>query len=125
MATTRDQQDRGDATSSVAMQISGHMTRVYKDLFGRGPKNVRTHFVGSDLILCTLTGTLTPAERAMVEMGEHQRLRDTRLYFQFAMEDTIRGGIEEIVGRRVVAFTSAMDTKADIDTEAFYLEPEG
>jgi hypothetical protein len=30
---------------------------------------------------------LTPAEKRMAELGEHQRLRDLRLYFQHASEE--------------------------------------
>jgi hypothetical protein len=59
----------------------------------------------------------------MVEMGEHQRLRDVRLFFQYASEDRFRGLIEEITGRKVRAFISGVDAEQDVATELFYLEP--
>jgi uncharacterized protein YbcI len=55
-------------------------------------------------------------------MGEHQRLRDTRMYFQHATEDEFRETIERLRGRRVRAFVSGIDTVADVSTEVFYLE---
>jgi hypothetical protein len=59
----------------------------------------------------------------MVALGEHQRLRDVRLFFQHASEEQFRGIIEEITGRTVRAFVSGMGTHQDVASEVFYLEP--
>jgi uncharacterized protein YbcI len=116
-------EEQKDPRVSVQLQISNEMVRLYKDLFGRGPTKARTHFAGPDAILCTLENTLTPAERTMADMGEHQRLRDVRMFFQYAREDDFRSVIERITGRKVRGFVSGMDTRADIATELFYLVP--
>jgi uncharacterized protein YbcI len=100
------------------------MVRLYKEQFGRGPTKAQTHFAGPDIVLTTLKDSLTPAERNLVAMGEHQRLRDTRMFFQYATEDEFRGIIERIVGRKVVAFISGIDTTTDVSVELFYLEPQ-
>ena len=97
------------------------MVRLYKSRFGRGPTRARAHFAGPDLIVCTLEDTLTPAEKRMVELGEHQRLRDLRLYFQHVSEDQFREIIERVLGRKVRAFISGIDTRKDVATELFYL----
>jgi uncharacterized protein YbcI len=57
-------------------------------------------------------------------MGEHQRLRDTRTFLQHAMEQEFVEPIERIIGRRVVAFVSGVDTSRDVSIEVFYFEPE-
>jgi uncharacterized protein YbcI len=75
------------------------------------------------VIVCTLWETFTPAERTLAEMGEHQRLRDVRLFFQYAREQDFRGSIEAITGRRVRAFISGTDTRQDVSAELFCLEP--
>jgi uncharacterized protein YbcI len=108
---------------SVTAQISTEMVRLYKDLFGRGPTSARANFAGADLVIVTLEDTLTPAERTMAELGEHQRLRDVRLFFQYAREQDFRDVIENATGRRVRAFISGMDTRADVACEVFYLHP--
>ncbi|MEA2440920.1 MAG: hypothetical protein QOH76_2344 [Thermoleophilaceae bacterium] len=113
------------AGQSVQLALSNEMVRLYKDLFGRGPTKARTHFAGPDAIVCTLENTLTPAERSMAQMGEHQRLRDVRLFFQHAREQDFREATERITGRKVRGFVSGMDTHEDIAAELFYLEPEG
>jgi uncharacterized protein YbcI len=112
------------AGQSVQLALSNEMVRLYKDLFGRGPTKARTNFAGPDLIICSLENTLTPAEKSMVEMGEHQRLRELRLYFQHAREKDFCGAVEQITGRTVRGFVSGMDTHQDISAEVFYLAPQ-
>src|SRR4051794_7955171 len=101
------------------------MVKLYKDQFGRGPTRARTHFAGPDTLIATLQESLTPAERNLAKMGEHQRLRDVRMFFQHASEDQFRGAVEEITGRKVWAFVSGIDTREDVSVEVFYLEPQG
>jgi len=111
----------GQAYESIRAEISRELVRLYKDLFGRGPTKARTEFAGPDIVICSLENTFTPAERSLAEMGEHQRLRDTRLYFQAATSDKFREIIERLTGRRVRAFISGLDAKADVCSEVFYL----
>lgn len=111
------------ADHSVRAEISREMVRLYKDQFGRGPTKARTDFANPDLIVCTLENSMTPAEYKLAEMGEHQRLRDTRLYFQHATEKEFCEVIERVLGREVRGFVSGMDTGRDISSEVFYLRP--
>jgi uncharacterized protein YbcI len=110
---------------SVRMEVSNAMVALYKDYFGRGPTKARTVFADADTLLCTLRDSLTAAERRLAEMGEHQRLREARLFFQHATEPEFRDTIERITGRRVVGFVSGIDTDQDLSSELFYLEPRG
>lgn len=112
----------GNGHDSIHAEISREMVRLYKELFGRGPTKARTEFAGPDIVICSLEDTFTPAERSLAEMGEHQRLRDTRLYFQAATEERFREIIERITGRKVRAFISGLDAGVDICAEVFYLE---
>jgi uncharacterized protein YbcI len=109
---------------SVQLAVSNEMVRLYKETFGRGPTKARTNFAGPDVILTTLEDSLTPAERNLVAMGEHQRLRDTRMFFQYAAETEFREVVERISGRKVRAFVSGIDVEKDVSTEVFYLEPQ-
>jgi uncharacterized protein YbcI len=104
--------------------VSNEMVRIYKDLFGRGPTRARTDFAGPDMLVCTLENSFTPAEQTLADLGEHQRLRDARLFFQYAREADFRESIEALTGRRVRAFISGVDTRQDVSAELFYLEPE-
>ena len=109
---------------SKLSEVSREIVGIYKEQFGRGPTKARTDFAGPDLVICSLEDSLTPVERRMVEMGDHQRLRDLRLYFQHATEDQFCEVIERILKRRVRAFISGLDTERDVAAEIFYLEPQ-
>jgi uncharacterized protein YbcI len=110
---------------SVLMEVSNTLVRLFKEQFGRGPTKARTYWAGPDTLVGVLENTLTPAERNLVKMGEHQRLRDTRLFFQYATVREFCEPIEQITGRKVKAFHSSIDTEADGQSvEVFVLHPE-
>jgi len=115
-----------DPGSGLAANISNEIVRLYKAQFGRGPTSARTLFAATDAIVVVLEDTLTPAERNLVAMGEHQRLRDTRTFFQFATVREFCEPIERLTGRKVRAFNSSTDTLVDgLSIETFILHPEG
>jgi uncharacterized protein YbcI len=114
-----------DRRASVVASISRAMVQLYKEQFGRGPTKARTDFAGPDIVICTLENSLTPAERRLAELGEHQRLRDTRLYFQHVTKEQFCAVIERHLDRRVRAFVSGLDTERDVSSEIFYLWPAG
>lgn len=112
----------GSTHDSIPAEISREMVRLYKELFGRGPTKARTEFAGPDIVVCSLEDTFTPAERSLADMGEHQRLRDTRMYFQSATHEKFTEIIERVTGRKVRAFISGLDANADVCAEVFFLE---
>ena len=67
---------------------------------------------------------LLPAERAMVAMGEQQRVRESRLFFQVATADQFIATVERITGRTVRAFASATDPDKEVVMENFIFEPD-
>ena len=126
MSAGESQPQADEARVSVLMEVSNTMVGLYKQQFGRGPTTARTHWCGPDAMTCFLEGTLTPAERNLVKMGEHQRLRDTRMFFQYATVAEFCEPIERLTGRRVKAFLSAIDTEVDgMCVETFVLHPVG
>ena len=108
------------------MEISRAMISVYKNQFGRGPTKARSEWAGEDVIVVALEGTLTPAERNLIELHEHQRLRDLRLFFQYSSVREFCEPVERVTGRKVRAFISGIDTEADgLSVETFVLHPAG
>lgn len=118
-----DTENRG---ASALRVLSDEMVRLYKDQFGRGPTRVRTHWVGDDALATILEDTLSPAERNLARMGEHERLRETRMFFQYATIAEFCRPVERITGRKVRAFLSGIDTAEDgCSVEMFVLHPAG
>ncbi|HVD86255.1 MAG TPA: Na-translocating system protein MpsC family protein [Solirubrobacterales bacterium] len=118
----RSEEGGGNGPDSIRAEISREMVSLYKELFGRGPTKARTEFAGPDIVICSLENSFTPAERSLADMGEHQRLRDTRMYFQSATAEKFREIIERQTGRGVRAFISGLDAGEDVCAEVFYLE---
>lgn len=124
-----DQTNAGDGDGAVAQGVLGaisrEMVRIYKEQFGRGPTKTRTHWAGPDVVVVTLEDTFTPAEHSLRKLGEHRRLRDLRMLFQYAETEAFCEPIERLVGRKVRAFIGGIDTEPDVAMEMFVLHPEG
>ena len=123
-----DEQDPTDRETRAMLlsEISNAMTGLYKEFFGRGPTITRTHWSGPNALTTFLEDTLTPAERNMVKLGEHQRLRDTRMFFQYATVREFCEPVERITGRTVRSFQSSIDSEVDgLSVETFIFYPEG
>jgi uncharacterized protein YbcI len=104
--------------------VSNAMVRLHKEQFGRGPTNARSYFAGPDTLVCTLEDALLPAERTMVDMGEHHRVRESRMFLQVASQEQFVGAVEELVSRKVRAFASAIDPGPGVVFEIFSFEPD-
>lgn len=117
------QQNNGGGNHSLAA-LSNEMVRIYKEQFGRGPTKVRSHYAGPDTLVCLLENTFTPAEKSLQGMGEHQRLREMRLFFQYASAGDFTEAVRSTTGRQVRSFISGIDTNTDIACELFVLEPQ-
>lgn len=111
--------------NSALAAISGEMVRLYKEHFGRGPTRVRTEWAGDDVITAVIEQTLTPVERRLRDLGEHQRLRETRLFYQHASRQEFIAPVEQLTGRRVRAFVSGVDPVEDVSVETFVPCPAG
>jgi uncharacterized protein YbcI len=112
--------------TSIAMAISDEMVHLFKTQFGRGPTRARTYWCGDDVVTCVLEDTLSPAERNLVQMGQHERLRETRMFFQYATVGEFCEPVERLTGRTVRAFISGIDTEVQgLSVESFILHPAG
>ena len=126
-ASIDDRSDDGEQRAvSMMAELSNEMVRLYKEQFGRGPMSARAAWAGPDVLTVILEGTLTPAERNLVRMGEHERLRETRMFFQYASVREFCEPVERLTQRTVRAFISGIDTEVSgLSVETFVLHPAG
>jgi uncharacterized protein YbcI len=64
---------------------------------------------------------LTKGERSLIRDGKADLVLETRRAYQLTMREDFTAGIEEITGRRVIAFLSANHIDPDIAIESFML----
>jgi uncharacterized protein YbcI len=125
-ATNREAAANGarDVAASGAMTgaISNSMVGLLHRYTGRGPTRARTT-IGENIIVCVMGATLTKGEQSLVQDGKAEVVLHSRRAFQ----DTIRGeavsAVQELSGRRVVAFLSNNHIDPDLAVEVFILEP--
>jgi uncharacterized protein YbcI len=111
------------AHQSVSQELGNALVALHKEQFGRGPTRATVHFAGENALLVVLEDALLPAERALVDAGEGLRVVETRTAFQTATASTFVAIIEQITGRTVRSFTSAIDAALGIAYEICLFEP--
>lgn len=112
---------QSDATGpSVSASLSNLVVRLMREYTGRGPTRAQTHISGN-LVAVVLEDTLTRGERSLVRDGEVDFVMDTRRAYQRTMRNELVAGVEEILGRPVIAFMSDNHVDPDMAVEVFVL----
>jgi uncharacterized protein YbcI len=105
-----------------ATAIGNAITRLHRDHYGRGATSTRTVFQRNHVI-AFLEDIYTPVERTLIEAGDRDTVKQTRQAFQMAMRAMFTEAVEQITGRKVVAFMSQVHFEPDLAAEIFVLEP--
>jgi uncharacterized protein YbcI len=107
---------------SVSSAISNGIVRLLSEYTGRGPTQART-YVDENLITTVLQDTLTKGERSLVRNGQTDLVLANRKAYQNAMGPDLVACVEEISGRKVLAFLSDNHIDPDYAVESFVLAP--
>lgn len=110
-------------SGNTLLTVSNAIVKLHKELLGRGPTHARAEFAGPDALICVLEDALLPAERALVELGERERVREIRTILQEGTRQRFVDTVERITGREVRAFASTIDPQAGIVFEVFAFQP--
>jgi uncharacterized protein YbcI len=119
MASTQTEACLG---GSKAAAISNHVVRTMSAYTGRGPTKART-YIGDDVVTVVLQDTLTKGERSLVNEDLNQLVLTMRKAYQGTMGHELTNGVEQILGRKVIAFMSDNHIEPDIAAEIFVLAP--
>jgi uncharacterized protein YbcI len=111
-------------SGAITAAISTSMVSLLRRYTGRGPTKARTT-IGENLIVCVMGAALTKGEHSLVQDGKAEVV----LYGRRAFQETIRADaisvVQELSGRRVIAFMSNNHIDPDVAVEVFILEPVG
>jgi uncharacterized protein YbcI len=107
---------------SKAAAISNHVVRTMSAYTGRGPTKARTH-ISDDVVTVVLQDTLTKGERSLVGDDLDQLVLTMRKAYQGTMGNELISGVEQILGRKVIAFMSDNHIEPDFAAEVFVLAP--
>jgi uncharacterized protein YbcI len=109
---------RGEELAEITNGIVG----LFSDYYGRGPTRAKSYMLDDMFVVTVLKDTMTTVERTLAETGHADQVREVRLTFQVAMEDSFKGVVEKALGRRVAAYHSQLLVDADIGFELFVLD---
>jgi uncharacterized protein YbcI len=104
--------------------LTERMVALHERYHHRKPVTAKTRRLGDDLIACVLGGVYTDVEKTMIEIQRTTIVQETRNAFQNAMKHRFISAVEELSGRRVMAFVSNHHVGPDIEIELFFLAPE-
>jgi uncharacterized protein YbcI len=102
-------------------EITNRIVGLMREHYGRGPIKAKT-YVLDNLIVCVLSDGFTAIERTMMEGGEPNRILDMRRDFQRMMKTRYSEMIEQLTGRKVLAFLSQAHIEPDLTIEMFLMD---
>jgi uncharacterized protein YbcI len=110
------------AGGQLLAKISTSVVGILRDHYGRGPMKAKT-YVLDDIIVVVLRGSgFTPLEQTIMDSGQPDRVIAMREDFQRVMAAKYRQKIEELTGRKVLAFLSQAHVEPDITMEIFFVD---
>ena len=102
-------------------QITNRIVSLTREHYGRGPIKTKT-YVLDNLIVCVLSDGFTAIERTMMNGGESERVLEMRRDFQRMMKNRYSKMIEELTGRKVLAFLSQVHVEPDLTIQMFLMD---
>ena len=109
------------AGGRLLAEVTNRIVAFMREHYGRGPIKAKT-YVLDNLIVCVLSDGFTAIERTMMEGGEPDRVLEMRRDFQRLMKERYTGMIEQLTGRKVLAFLSQAHVEPDLTIEMFLMD---
>jgi uncharacterized protein YbcI len=110
------------AGGNLLAAISTSIVGILREHYGRGPMKAKTYAL-DDIIVVVMRGSgFTPLEQTIMDSGRPDRVVAMREDFQHVMADRYKHKIEELTGRRVLAFLSQAHVEPDITMEIFFVD---
>lgn len=102
--------------------ISTSIVGILREHYGRGPMKAKTYAL-DDIIVVVMRGSgFTPLEQTIMDSGQPDRVIAMREDFQRVMARRYKTTVEELTGRRVLAFLSQAHVEPDITMEIFFID---
>lgn len=102
--------------------ISISIVKILREHYGRGPMKAKTYAL-DDIVVVVMRGSgFTPLEKTIMDSGEPERVIAMREDFQRVMAGRYRETIENLTGRKVLAFLSQAHVDPDITMEIFFVD---
>jgi uncharacterized protein YbcI len=115
--------NRSAPGASVRANLANAMVGMKKKYYGRGPEAAKA-WILDDYVFVAMEGGLTRNEETLLADGKADVVRSYRLSFQETMAPTTTAAVEELTGRKVIAYHSQITFDPPHAFEIFVLQPE-
>jgi uncharacterized protein YbcI len=102
-------------------EITDRLVLLIREHYGRGPIKAKT-YVLDNVIVRVLCDGFIALERTMMEAGEPGRVLEVRRDFQHPMKTRYSEVVDQLTGRRVLAFLSQAHVDPDLTVEMFLMD---
>jgi uncharacterized protein YbcI len=114
--------DRPLAGGYLLSAISTSFVGILREHYGRGPMKAKTYAL-DDIVVVVMRGSgFTPLEQTIMDSGQPERVVAMREDFQQVMAERYKRTIEQLTGRKVLAFLSQAHVEPDITMEIFFID---
>ena len=110
------------AGGKLLAQISTSIVAILRERYGRGPMKAKTYAL-DDIIVVVMRGSgFTALEQTIMDSGQPSRVVAMREEFQSVMAERYSKTIEELTGRKVLAFLSQAHVEPVLTIEMFLMD---
>jgi uncharacterized protein YbcI len=109
-------------SDSALQTISNGLVHLMSESYGRGPTRAKTYILDDAYVVCVMHEIFTTAEQTLIEAGERDLVRQTRIAYQTAMADEFKGVVSGALDRRVLTYQSQIVFDPPASFEFFILE---
>ena len=120
--TTPDGPERSG--QSLLADISNAMVQAMKQYYGKGPTQAKSYMI-DDYLFVAMREPYTVVEHTLIRAGRHHLVREYRQAFENEMAAELTGQVEDLTGRKVLAYQSQVVFDPDTVFEIFVLDPTG
>jgi uncharacterized protein YbcI len=100
--------------------ISNELVALHRRQFGRGPSDTKT-FLLDGMVVCVMHDVFLPAERTLVQAGDLDCVRDTRLRHKEAVKAELEAAVAKITEREVLGSAMTVHAEPEVVVEMFFL----
>jgi uncharacterized protein YbcI len=106
---------------SLLARISAEVVKTFKEYYGKGPLSAKSYML-DDMLFVVMRGGLTASEKFLLKKDEVDVVRQYRQTFENRMNEILSEKIEDLTGRKVIAFNSQILFDPDMSIEIFVFD---
>ena len=120
--STSNARSNSSGPESALQAVSNGLVHLMSESYGRGPTKAKTYILDDSYVICVMHEIFTTAEQTLIDAGEKDLVRRTRIAFQTALADQFKAVVSDALDRQVLTYHSQIVFAPPSCFEFFILE---